>query len=193
MKPENHYSKTTHLQNSNATKKPENHYPQSRQTPKLSSAANKPESPQYSTVGKSKATKKPDGGVNDRVYHALDMSGENSDEHKDQQDGENEYSAPDRQGGSDGHISKDAQEGDHEYHVLEGQEHEYHVLEGPGEENSETSTGIQSHEYHVLEGQGDSYSSDTNEGIQERDHEYHVLEGMTPELEGSKEGEEERG
>ena len=170
MKPENQYSKTTHLQNSNAIKKPENHYSQTRQTPKPSSAANKPESPQYSTVGKSNATKKPDGGVNDRVYHALDTSGENSDAHKDQQDGENvgnindtrerenEYSAPNRQGGSDGHISKDAQEGNHEYHVLEGPEHEYHVLEGLGDSN------------------------DTNEGIQERDHEYHILEGMTPEL-----------
>ena len=169
MKSENQYSKTAHLQNSNAIKKSENHYSQTRQTPKPSSAANKPESPQYSTVGKSNATKKLDGGINDRVYHALDMSGENSDEHKDQQDGENEYSAPDRQGGSNGHISKDAQEGGHEYHILEGPEHEYHVLEG----------------------QGDSH--DTNEGIQERDHEYHVLEGMTPELEGSEEGEEERG
>ena len=136
MKSENQYSKTAHLQNSNAIKKSENHYSQTRQTPKPSSAANKPESPQYSTVGKSNATKKSDGGVNDRVYH---------------------------------------------------------TLEGPGEENSDTSTGIQDHEYHVLEGQGDSYSSDTNEGIQERDHEYHVLEGMTPELEGSEEGEEERG
>ena len=194
MKPENQYSKTTHLQNSNATEKPENHYSQTRQTPKPSSAASKPESPQYSTVGKSKATKKPDGGVNDRVYHTLDMSGENSDTHKDQQDGENvvnmndtrerenEYSAPNRHGGSDGHISKDAQEGGHEYHVLEGPEHEYHVLKGPGEEYSDTSTGIQSHEYHVFEGQGDSYNSDTNKEIQEGNHEYHILEGMIPEL-----------
>ena len=139
------------------------------------------------------------------------MSGENSDAHKDQQDGQcvyhvlrktgnindtregdNGYSVPDRPGGNNGHISKDAQEGDHEYHLLEDPEHEYHVLEGPGEENSDTSTGIQDHEYHVLEGPGDSYNSDTNEGIQEGDHEYHVLEGMTPELEGSEEGEEER-
>jgi hypothetical protein len=150
------------------------------------------------------------------------MSGENSNAHKDQQDGpgenmhhvleetgdnngiqewENECSVPDWPGGNDDTTSKDAQEGDREYHVLEGpdgdsysdtneeENHEYHVLEGSsGEQKSDTNKGIQNHEYHVLEGPGNS-SRDANAGIQMGDHEYHVLEGMTPELEGSEEGE----
>ena len=198
-KPENHYSHTGHFQNSNAIKKPENHYSQTRHFPK-SSTTKKPEN-QYSTTRhfpKSNATKKPDSDVNDHVYHALDMSGEKSDAHKDPQVGKNVYHILEEEAGDNSHI----QEKENEYSALQGPgddddtckngqegKHEYHVLEGPGD-NSDTNADIQEgeHKYHVLEGLRDY--SDTNMDIQEGEHEYHVLEGMTPELEGE-EGDEQ--
>lgn len=184
-KPENHYSHTGHLQNSNV--KPENHYSQTRHFPTSKSATKKPEG-HYSTTKhfpKSSTTKKQDRGVDDHVYHALDVSGEKADAHKKQEDGEDVYRALEEATGD----NCDIEEGEIEYSVPYGQQGNnnntcttgYHVL---GETGQTSDTNIYAgpgggHEYHILEGPGENSGGTNASGVQEEEvqHEYHVLEG----------------